>query len=153
MVGFMFPSCVLQNFLWCLPWKLPYGCGHYATGPELVILSNLVCIEQSLTNLSCNLLGCAPKAPSVLNTSRKEIKPLMSQGYNNWGYNNNCNYGHQEEKKEYFPKCECCCCKYYEKKEEPKKEEPKCKCATLKVCIEEDKKEEKKDDKKDDCCC
>ena len=75
----------------------------------------------------------------------------MSQGYNNWGYNNNCNSCHQEEKKEYFPKCECCSCKYYEKKEEPK-EECKEKCATIKVCIKEDKKEEKKDDKKDDCC-
>lgn len=149
----MFPNCVLQNFLWCLPWKLPYGFGHYATGPELVILSNLVRIEQSLTNFSCNLLGSAPKAPCMLNNSRKEIKPLMSQGYNNWGYNNNCNCCHQEEKKEYFPKCECCCCKYYEKKEEPKKEECKEKCATIKVCIkEEEKKEEKKDDKKDDCC-
>ena len=66
----------------------------------------------------------------------------MSQGYNNWGYNyNNCQ---KEDKKEYFPKCDCCGCKYHEKKEEPK-----CNCATIKVCIEEDKKE----DKKDDCCC
>ena len=151
MVGFMYPNCLLRNILWCLPCKLPYGNGHYATGPELVILSNMISIEQCLTNFSCNLLGCALKSPYVLNNSRKEIKPLMSQGYNNWGYNNNCNHCHQEEKKEYFPKCECCCCKYYEKKEEPKKEECKEKCATIKVCIE-DKKEEKKDDKKDNCC-
>ena len=145
MVGFMFPNCLLQNFLWCLPCKLPYGNGHYATGPDLVILSNLICVEQSLTNLSCNLLGCAPKAPCASYSHRKEKKTLMSQGYNNWNYNNNCNYCQKEEKKEYFPKCECCSCKYYEKKEEPKKEEPKKNCATIKVCIEKDKK--------DDCGC
>ena len=148
MVGFMFPNCVLRNFLWCLPCRLPYGNGHYATGPELVILSNMISIEQCLTNFSCNLLGCAPKTPCVLNSQRKEKRIEMSQGYNNWGCNNNC--CHKEEKKEYFPKCECCCCKYYEKKEEPKKEDPKKeKCATIKVCIEEDKKE----DKKDNCGC
>lgn len=146
----MYPNCLLRNILWCLPCRLPYGNGHYATGPELVILSNMISIEQCLTNFSCNLLGYAPKAPCALKSHRKEKTLEMSQGYNNWGCNNNC--CHQEEKKEYFPKCECCCCKYHEKKEEPKKEECKEKCATIKVCIEEPKHEEKKDDKKDDCC-
>lgn len=53
----MFPNCLLQNFLWCFPCKMPYGNGHYVTGCDLAILSNIVCVEQCLTNLSCNLIG------------------------------------------------------------------------------------------------
>ena len=133
----MYLNCVLRNFLWCFPCKMPYGRGHYVTGCDLVLLSNAISIEQCLTNFSCNLLGCAPKKSTCLsNTHRKESK-LMSQGYNNWGC---CNYPKQEEKKEDYC-CKCC----------HKKEEPKQKCATIKVCLEEDKKEEKKDDK-NDCC-
>lgn len=72
-VGFMYLDCVLRKFLWCLPCKLPYGKGHYATGCDLVLLSNVISIEQCLTNFSCNLLGCSPKkSPYVLNCHRKE---------------------------------------------------------------------------------
>ena len=140
----MYLNCVLRKFLWCLPCRMPYGNGHYVTGCDLVLLSNMISIEQCLTNFSCNLLGCTPKkSPYVSNCHRKE-KNIMSQGCNNWGY---CNCPKKEEKKEeYCCKCEpVCCCKCC-KKEEPKKEQ---KCATIKVCIEEEKKEEKKDD----CCC
>ena len=131
----MYLNSVLRNCLWCLPWKLPYGNGHYATGCDLVLLSNMICIEQCLTNFSCNLLGCASNnAPCVLNGHRKEKKE-MSQGFNNWGHGkNNCCC-------QCCQCCECCqcCCECCEK------EEHKPKCATLKVCIE-------KEDKKDDCC-
>ena len=136
----MYLNCVLQKFLWCLPCKMPYGNGHYVTGCDLVLLSNVISIEQCLTNFSCNLLGRTPKkSPYVLNGHRKE-KQIMSQGYNNWGC---CNYHKEEDKKE-----ECCCKCCCPKKEEPKKQ----KCATIKVCIEEEKREEKKEDKKEDGC-
>ena len=145
----MYPNCLLRNILWCLPCKLPYGSGHYATGPELVILSNMISIEQCLTNFSCNLLGCAPKPPCVLNSHRKEKVIEMSQGYNNWGHNNNCCKCFEKKEEPKHCECCCCCCKNEPKKEEPKKQ----KCATIKVCVEEERKEEKKEEKKDDCGC
>ena len=58
----MYPSCMLRKLLWCLPCKLPYGCGHYATGCDLAVLSSAISVEQFLTKFSCNLLGCKTKS-------------------------------------------------------------------------------------------
>lgn len=44
----------LTPLLYNLPCKLPIGNCHYVKGCNLAIFSNLLCIEKSLTNLTCN---------------------------------------------------------------------------------------------------
>lgn len=48
---------ILRCCLWCLPWKLPYGKGHYATGCGLTLLTDFMCIEKCLTNVSYNVFN------------------------------------------------------------------------------------------------
>lgn len=88
----MYLNCLLQNCLWCLPWKLPYGNGHYVTGCDLVILSNAICIEQCLTNFSCNILGCSPKTPFLLNNAKKTGQEVITP------YNNSCYYNYYDNR-------------------------------------------------------
>lgn len=37
--------------------KFPINQSHYVTGKELSLFSKLMCIENELTNLTCNLKG------------------------------------------------------------------------------------------------
>lgn len=48
----------IANYLLCNSnIKLPINQSHYATGKELSIFSKLMCIENELANLTCNLKG------------------------------------------------------------------------------------------------
>lgn len=113
----MFPNCLLQNFLWCFPCKMPYGNGHYVTGCDLALLSNFVCVEQCLTNLSCNLLGRPSKAPQVLENNRKELPKVCC----NYCPNNCCKCSCNCTCNTNQP-CNCNCCKCQEN------------CYNIKVC-------------------
>lgn len=37
--------------------KLPINKCHYVTGKDLSFFSNLICVENELSNLTCNLKG------------------------------------------------------------------------------------------------
>jgi len=43
-----------NKLLYSLPVKFNLGKCHYLTGKDISIFSNLLCIENTLTNLTCN---------------------------------------------------------------------------------------------------
>jgi hypothetical protein len=43
-----------NKLLFCIPSKFNLGKCHYVTGKNISVFSNLLCIENSLTNLTCN---------------------------------------------------------------------------------------------------
>ena len=54
------PQVLLNSLLCNSNSKFPMWKGHYVTGQDIVVFSNLACIENSLTNLTCkckNLFG------------------------------------------------------------------------------------------------
>ncbi len=46
---------MLNNILCCSNVKIPIGNNHKISGKQIVMTSNLVCIENTLTNLTCNI--------------------------------------------------------------------------------------------------
>ncbi|MEG2235272.1 MAG: hypothetical protein RR144_02390 [Clostridia bacterium] len=43
-----------SNLLHSIPCKFNFGNCHYVTGKNISVFSNLLCVENSLTNLTCN---------------------------------------------------------------------------------------------------
>ncbi|MEG2646042.1 MAG: hypothetical protein RSA08_03315 [Clostridia bacterium] len=48
------PRNILNHFLCCSNIKFPMYKGHYMTGKNISIFSNLACIENNLNNLTCS---------------------------------------------------------------------------------------------------
>ncbi len=48
------PNWLLNSFLWNYPGRIPLGKCHYLTGVDLINFKNMTCIENTLTNLTCN---------------------------------------------------------------------------------------------------
>lgn len=46
---------LLDSFLCSNNFKLPINNTHYITGKEIRLLSDFVCVENTLTNLTCNI--------------------------------------------------------------------------------------------------
>ncbi|MDD2376189.1 MAG: hypothetical protein PHD15_02985 [Clostridia bacterium] len=44
----------INSLLYSMPNKFKLGNCHYVTGKNISIFSNLLCIENTLTNLTCN---------------------------------------------------------------------------------------------------
>jgi len=44
----------INSLIYSMPNKIKLGKCHYVTGKNISIFSNLLCIENSLTNLTCN---------------------------------------------------------------------------------------------------
>lgn len=44
----------LNSLIYSMPNKFNIGKCHYVTGKNISIFSNLLCIENTLTNLTCN---------------------------------------------------------------------------------------------------
>lgn len=48
----------LANYLLCSSnIKLPINKSHYITGKEISFFSKLMCVEQELSNITCNIKG------------------------------------------------------------------------------------------------
>ena len=45
----------LMKSLLCSPVKFPMYNSHYLCGKDIYTFSNLMCVENSLTNITCNL--------------------------------------------------------------------------------------------------
>ncbi len=56
-----FNKNVINPLLYNLPIKINTHNSHYFTGKNIVTFSNLLCVENFLTNLSCNLKTCVKK--------------------------------------------------------------------------------------------
>ncbi|MEG0873487.1 MAG: hypothetical protein RSE00_00010 [Clostridia bacterium] len=48
------PKCFLNSFFCCSNMKIPMYKGHYMTGSDISFFSKLMCVENTLTNISCN---------------------------------------------------------------------------------------------------
>lgn len=46
---------LINSLFCCNDLKLPINKSHYITGKEIYFFSNLTCIENTLTNLTCNI--------------------------------------------------------------------------------------------------
>lgn len=48
------PNCIMNLLLFNNCMKFPMWNNHYITGAGIVTFSNLACVENNLSNLSCN---------------------------------------------------------------------------------------------------
>ena len=54
-----FNSQKLAKYLLCNSnIKLPISSSHYVTGKDLSLFSNLICVENQLSNMTCNIKNC-----------------------------------------------------------------------------------------------
>lgn len=44
----------LNYFLCNCPCKFPMGNSHYMCGKDILLFKNILCVENNLTNLTCN---------------------------------------------------------------------------------------------------
>ncbi len=51
------PQKLLNCLLCSSNIKLPINKNHYVTGQDISLFSKLVCIEQELSNITCNIQG------------------------------------------------------------------------------------------------
>lgn len=46
---------IINSLLCCNNFKFPMNNSHYVTGKDIYLFSSLACIENTLTNLTCNI--------------------------------------------------------------------------------------------------
>lgn len=46
---------IINSLLCCSNFKFPINNSHYLTGKDIYLFSSLACIENTLTDLTCNL--------------------------------------------------------------------------------------------------
>ena len=46
---------MLKNMLWCTNVKIPIGNNHKISGKQIAMTSNLICIENTLSTLTCTI--------------------------------------------------------------------------------------------------
>ncbi len=51
------PQKLANHLLCCSNVKLPINKNHYITGKDISIFSKLICIENQLSDFTCNLKG------------------------------------------------------------------------------------------------
>lgn len=47
------PQCIIKSMLCNCNCKFPMWNAHYVTGPDILLFSNLACVENTLTKLTC----------------------------------------------------------------------------------------------------
>lgn len=58
---------LINSLLCCNNFKLPINKSHYITGKELHFFSNFICIESTLTNLTCNIKNICTNVKQNIN--------------------------------------------------------------------------------------
>lgn len=53
---------LINSLLCCNDFKLPINKTHYITGKEIHLFSNFICVENTLTNFTCNIKNICANA-------------------------------------------------------------------------------------------
>ena len=63
------PSSFINPLLFCNNICLPMYKGHYTTTKNIVLFTNLACVENSLTNFTCNIKNICSNYKNFINNN------------------------------------------------------------------------------------